>query len=80
MDGKWCGHYHGSFDEVKTAEDRCAHDSNCKGVWDGGCDESSNDVYLCLVGYNYEYSTSSCVYDKKGINLFLLNISIYVYL
>ena len=78
MDGKWCSHQYGNFNDVKTAEDSCANDSNCKGVWDQGCDESSSDVYLCKVGYDYDSWSSDCVYDKKGIILFLLNISLYV--
>jgi len=62
-------HKYSSFSSIVEAKNSCAHDSRCKGVYDNGCDvsDNSNDIYLCLEGYEYENSKKSCVYDKKGI-------------
>ena len=55
----------GSFSNITSAEERCRRDSYCKGVWDQGCDESQDDVYLCMVGHEYIDYKGDCIYDKK---------------
>jgi len=59
-------HKYGEFSNVEEAKNSCIRDANCKGVYDYQCDESIDDVYLCMVGYDYETSQSSCVYDKSS--------------
>ena len=57
------------YSTVAAAQAACTADSNCKAVYDQGCDQSTNDVYLCPTLYSgslYSYSTSSssCIYEK----------------
>ena len=67
LDGQRCRDEYGEFVNVSFAKESCKGDVQCKGVWDAGCDDSLNNVYLCFVGIDYEDSSSNCVYDKKGI-------------
>jgi len=62
-------HYiHETFSNITSAEERCRRDSSCKGVYDQGCDESRDNVYLCIAGHEYEDSIhGDCIYDKKEI-------------
>ena len=69
-------HLDGEFSSVADAKKSCAYDSLCKGVYDNECDESSNDIYLCKVGDQYSSSSSSCIYDKRGISRFIFQISV----
>ena len=63
----------GNYSSVQDAKAACSLDSNCEGVYDDGCDESLNDVYLCSfeskIRFGYDLLTGkySCVYGKTGI-------------
>ena len=62
-------HKYGSYQSLIEAEDECTNDGNCQGVYDPSCD-AAGEFYLCYVGYSYETSSSSCVYDKfMGITI-----------
>merc|ERR1712126_774713 len=67
IDGKRCAYVYETFSDITSAEERCRRDSRCKGIYDNGCDESTNDVNLCMVGHDYEGSSTSCIYDKNEI-------------
>ena len=68
IEGKSCDYgYYETLNNITSAKERCRRDSRCKGVWDNGCDESTDDVYLCMVEYEYDDSIwGDCIYDKKG--------------
>ena len=76
MGGKWCDEKYGEYSSVEDAKSACSADSNCQAVYDGGCDESQDDVYLCSLGQIYRNSDgndlweSSCIYEKGGISYF----------
>merc|ERR1712136_511834 len=67
IEDKYCSYHYETFSDITSAKERCRRDSRCKGIYDQGCDESTNDVYLCMVGHGYEGSSSSCIYEKKAI-------------
>ena len=58
-------HRHHRYRTIQEAKDKCSHDSNCGGVYVGLCDPGEG-VYLCYKGYDYDYSSYSCVYDKTS--------------
>jgi len=65
---KRCSSSYGYFSSVADAKESCAHDSSCGGVYDDECDESPNDIHLCVLEYEYrDASDGSCVFDKKVI-------------
>ena len=66
IENKLCSYHYEAFNDTKSAEESCRRDSSCKGVYDWGCDESPDEVYLCKVGYEYAHWTGDCIYDKKG--------------
>ena len=66
IEAKGCSYNYETFSNITSAEERCRRDSSCKGVWDRGCDESTDDVCLCKVGYEYNDYSGECIYDKKG--------------
>ena len=57
-----------TYSTVAEAKVGCNLNSECQAVYDNGCDESENNIYLCRVGTNYGNSGSSCIYEK-GKNL-----------
>ena len=69
LDAHCFNHQYGSYENVQDAKDACNRDVSCKGIYDSGCDNGGGNkgVYLCERGYyDYEPSSSSCVYDKSG--------------
>ena len=63
-----------SYSTQLAAKQACSLDSNCAGVYDQGCDESADDVFLCPVGTTYETSGSSCILEKGNIWYFLAKL------
>ena len=61
---------YGSYNSVEDAEAACSMDYNCQSVYDKGCDESFNDVYLCPLGSTQRTTGSHCIYEKKGISFY----------
>ena len=62
--------YYGVYNSVEDAKDACLLDSNCKSVYNYGCDDSFSANYLCAIGSSYYTSTllhHSCIYEKLGI-------------
>ena len=57
---------YGVYTTISAAQNACSADSNCKGVYDQGCDAGANDIYLCPVTATYQTSGSSCIYEKLG--------------
>ena len=55
---------YGIYSSVQDAMAVCSGDSNCISVYDGNCDESKDNVYLCPVGSSYANSAKSCIYEK----------------
>ena len=55
------------YNTVAEAKEACNLDPGCQSVYDGDCDESRNDVYLCPVGTTYSVSSSSCIFQKGNI-------------
>lgn len=68
IEGKRCDYFYQyeTFSDITSAEERCRRDSSCKGVYYDRCDDSTDDVHLCVVGREYIDSTRDCIYDKKG--------------
>ena len=70
MDGKWCD-ADGYFYNLTSAEQYCSHDVRCKGIYDNDC--SGDYFYICEIGLDYEDSSKGdCVYDKRGIQKYLI--------
>ena len=63
-----------SYNTVAEAKEACNLDSGCQAVYDNGCDESNNDVYLCRMGATYSNSGSSCIYEKGKIWYFVAKL------
>ena len=55
---------YGKFSTEREAKTVCAGDSNCKGVYDGGCD-GRGSFYLCPNRNTYQRSISSCIHEIK---------------
>ena len=55
---------YGEYSTLSLAQSACSSDSNCRGVYDGSCDNSGS-FYLCPTSADLEISSSSCVYKKK---------------
>lgn len=55
-----------TFKNVLEAKIACSLDANCAAVYDRGCDNQSNDVYMCRRGFTQYTSGSSCLYIKQG--------------
>mmetsp|Transcript_55154 Transcript_55154/g.101080 ORF Transcript_55154/g.101080 Transcript_55154/m.101080 type:complete len:1036 (+) Transcript_55154:27-3134(+) len=59
------------FSSVSEAKERCLELSTCLGVYDQGCNESPNDVFLCDTAQisiaSLHTSSGSCVYQAPGI-------------
>ena len=53
-----------NFSTESAAKTACSVDSNCKGVYDSGCD-NKGPFYLCPLSATYAPSTSSCILEKK---------------
>ena len=76
LETKRCIDWHAAFPNLTSAEQYCSHDVRCKGIYDDGCD---GDVFkLCEIGFDYKYSNISCVYDKRGIQKYLIKQQIIV--
>ena len=55
-----------SYATVSAAQNACSADSNCKSVYDQGCNEGAHDIYLCPTSLtSYYNSYSSCIYEKS---------------
>lgn len=56
----------GKFETLEAAKTACTADRDCKGVYDFGCDDEANDMYLCLSTALYKHSEiGSCIYQKN---------------
>ena len=54
------------YSTLSIAQSACDSDSNCRGVYDGDCDNSGS-FNLCLISAGLEASSSgSCVYEKTS--------------
>jgi len=63
-----------TFSSQASAKDRCSQLADCWGVYDQGCDESSNDVFLCdrnqiTAVSSLSYSGRSCVFEKVQVDV-----------
>jgi hypothetical protein len=63
-----------TFSDVEEAQSKCQTMGICWGVYDGGCDGSSDDVFLCngsVIETNSGLLASpigSCVFEKTGVS------------
>merc|ERR1719367_2437229 len=54
---------YGTFSTLSAAQSACSADSNCKGVYDPGCNDQGS-FFLCPMSATYSASSASCVYEK----------------
>jgi len=64
---KRCNPIYNSYNTVVEAQAACNLDPGCEAVYDYGCNESSDDVYLCPIGSYYGSSIDSCIYEKVAV-------------
>ena len=55
----------GTFSTIQSAKDACSKDVNCEAVFDPGCDESANDIYLCPISASYRFAVGYCIFQKN---------------
>ena len=63
-------HDYSNFDNLTAAKDFCKYDISCNGVWD--YEGRGDNFYLCHIGYDYDSCIPGGVYDKQGIQTYLI--------
>ena len=65
---KHCGNdKYGEYKTLAEAQNACAADYNCQGVFDQGCDGGKTDnFWLCPRNVLYSNSGFSCIYQRTG--------------